>query len=205
MFNYLTYIEGLSLETSVPFSRGGKAGTEWPRLNRFCPDDWCQITSSPSRSDTSLRWTARTVSKVSCLLDPNSLHLSKNNTAWKLLPRSKCNWGGTSKRKINSTTVFTCWSCSGYSSIHFMKWSPTIRTYLFLLQEAGTGPNTSTVALFKGSSTNRWESFSDHVRRLCYGLVSWRLWRQNSMKMEALNFLVFDEFAANPALLRYLI
>ena len=67
MINYVTYIEGLSLETSVPFSRGKKTSAEWPGLNRFKPDDRGQITSSPSKTDISLRRKVRAVLKVSGL------------------------------------------------------------------------------------------------------------------------------------------
>ena len=52
MVNYLPYIEGLSLHTSVPFSRGRKTSADWPRLNPFDIDDRWQITSSPTKTDS---------------------------------------------------------------------------------------------------------------------------------------------------------
>ena len=85
MFKYPTHIEGLSSEALVPFSRGREAGAEWPRFNGVNPDNWCQITSSPSQKDTSLRRTVRVVPKVSGLDGVHCMNIQSYLT-------KNCNW-----------------------------------------------------------------------------------------------------------------
>ena len=82
MVNYLTHIEGFSLETSGLFSHGRKTDAKLPRLNRFNPEERCQIASSLSKTDTSLRRTVRAIPKVSVLEGVYCTDLSQECWEW---------------------------------------------------------------------------------------------------------------------------
>ena len=63
-FNYLKYIEELTLEILVSFFRGQK---DWRWVTEVHPDGRCQITSFPSKTGTTVNWTIRILPTLSVL------------------------------------------------------------------------------------------------------------------------------------------